>query len=56
LTSHPERLPERVRGWSELWGIERAVGAYLAGMTDRFCDDQYLLLVEMGRPSGIDWS
>jgi hypothetical protein len=38
------------------WGIERATGAYLAGMTDRFCDEQYLLLVEMGRPCGVDWS
>ncbi len=56
LTSHPNRLPERAKGWADSWGVERAVGAYLAGMTDRFCDDQYLLLVEMGRESGIDWS
>ncbi|MFM7931295.1 MAG: metal-dependent phosphohydrolase, partial [Pirellula sp.] len=56
LTSHPHRLPERARSWAERWGVERAVGAYLAGMTDRFCDDQYLLLVEMGRECGIDWS
>lgn len=56
LTSQPNRLPERARGWAERWGVERAVGAYLAGMTDRFCDDQYLLLCEMGRECGIDWS
>jgi dGTPase len=56
LTSHPERLPERARGWVDRWGVERAVGTYLAGMTDRFCDDQYLLLIEMGRESGSDWS
>ncbi|MFM9061848.1 MAG: dGTP triphosphohydrolase [Pirellula sp.] len=56
LTSHPHRLPERARGWAERWGVERAAGAYLAGMTDRFCDDQYLLLCEMGRECGIDWS
>jgi dGTPase len=56
LTIQPNRLPERARGWAERWGVERAVGAYLAGMTDRFCDDQYLLLCEMGRESGIDWS
>jgi len=56
LVSHPERLPERAGNWSKLWGLERACGAYLAGMTDRFCDDQYLLLVEIGRPVGADWS
>jgi dGTPase len=56
LVGHPERLPTRVRGWVLDWGIERATGAYLAGMTDRFCDEQYLLLVEMGRPCGVDWS
>jgi dGTPase len=46
----------RLRQWVLDWGIERATGAYLAGMTDRFCDEQYLLLVEMGRPCGVDWS
>jgi dGTPase len=56
LAGHPERLPERARHWARSWGNERAVGAYLAGMTDRFCDEQYLLLVEMGRPCGVDWS
>ena len=56
LVSNPERLPTRVRGWILDWGIERATGAYLAGMTDRFCDEQYLLLVELGRPCGVDWS
>ena len=50
LVSNPERLPTRVRGWVLDWGIERATGA------DRFCDEQYLLLVEMGRPCGVDWS
>lgn len=56
LAGHPERLPERARNWARSWGDQRAVGAYLAGMTDRFCDEQYLLLVEMGRPCGVDWS
>jgi len=56
LAGHPERLPERARNWARSWGNERAVGAYLAGMTDRFCDEQYLLLVEMGRSCGVDWS
>jgi dGTPase len=56
LSIHPEKLPPRVQQWSEPWGLPKAIGAYLAGMTDRFCDDQYLQLVEMGRPCGIDWS
>ncbi len=56
LAGHPERLPERARNWARSCGDKRAVGAYLAGMTDRFCDEQYLLLVEMGRPCGVDWS
>jgi len=56
LSIHPEKLPPRVQQWSEPWGLPKAIGAYLAGMTDRFCDDQYLQLIEMGRPYGIDWS
>jgi dGTPase len=56
LSSHPEKLPPRVKNWSQQWGRPRAIGAYLAGMTDRFCDEQYLQVVEMGRPCGIDWS
>lgn len=56
LKTHPERLPERFQNWASEWGIERAVGVYLAGMTDRFCDDQYVSLVELGRDSAQDWS
>jgi dGTPase len=56
LVAYPERLPDRFREWSKSWGIPRAVGVYLAGMTDRFCDDQYITLVEMGRSHALDWS
>jgi dGTPase len=56
LVAYPERLPDRFRQWSQPWGTPRAVGVYLAGMTDRFCDDQYITLVEMGRSHAIDWS
>lgn len=56
LCDHPEKLPPRITNWCQKWGHQRAIGAYLAGMTDRFCDEQYLLLVEMGRPYGMDWS
>jgi dGTPase len=56
LKSYPERLPERFQRWAGAWGVEQAVGAYLAGMTDRFCDDQYVALVEIGHHRGRDWS
>ena len=37
----PELLPPRYRQRSEQVGLPRAVGDYLAGMTDRFCDQLY---------------
>jgi dGTPase len=56
LKSYPERLPERFRNWASDWGAERAVGVYLAGMTDRFCDEQYIAMVELGRATAQDWT
>jgi dGTPase len=56
LKAYPERLPERFRSWLSLWGLERTVAAYIAGMTDRFCDDQYVALLELGRDQAADWS
>jgi dGTPase len=41
--SRPDLLPERHRRRAERIGPERAVGDYLAGMTDRFCDQMYEL-------------
>jgi dGTPase len=41
LATHPDRLPLRFRQRCERMPIERAVGDYLAGMTDEFCDTQY---------------
>jgi len=38
----PALLPERFRDRAESVGIARAVGDYLAGMTDRYCEQQYL--------------
>jgi dGTPase len=37
----PELLPNLYRQRSGTVGIRRAVGDYIAGMTDRFCDQQY---------------
>lgn len=38
----PALLPTRFRDRAESVGIARAVGDYLAGMTDRYCEQQYL--------------
>lgn len=56
LKAYPERLPERFQRLGSEWGTDRAIGVYLAGMTDRFCDDQYVAMVEMGRSQAADWS
>ena len=37
----PELLPEKFLRRSQSVGLARSVGEYLAGMTDRFCDQQY---------------
>jgi dGTPase len=36
-----ELLPVRFQERADRTGIRRAVGDYVAGMTDRFCDEQY---------------
>ncbi len=56
LKTHPQRLPDRFLGHVNEYGLERTIACYIAGMTDRFCDDQYVLLLELGRDKGIDWS
>jgi dGTPase len=56
LKAYPDRLPDRFQAWASHWGIERAIATYIAGMTDRFCDDQYVNLVELGRSRAADWS
>ena len=55
LVIHPPRLPLRFRLRGEQIGWERAAGEYLAGMTDRFCDAQYLHL-QTGSGPLADWS
>jgi dGTPase len=44
---HPDRLPPWHRARAETVGLARAVGDYLAGMTDRFCDQQYQALTSL---------
>ncbi len=41
LLRAPQRLPLRFRMRIERVGTRRAIGEYLGGMTDRFCDVQY---------------
>ncbi|WP_390173880.1 dGTP triphosphohydrolase [Roseimaritima ulvae] len=54
LTQQPDRLPLRFRQRTEQVGAIRAVGEYLAGMTDRFCDMQYAFLQQGSGPLA-DW-
>ena len=39
--ARPELLPPLYRHRADQVGVRRSVGDYLAGMTDRFCDQQY---------------
>ena len=55
LVAYPERLPPRFQQLAARNGTERAVGQYLAGMTDRFCDETYIQLIELGRDQAQDW-
>lgn len=39
--ARPELMPEKFQTRGAQVGLARSVGDYLAGMTDRFCDDQF---------------
>jgi dGTPase len=34
-------LPPRFQDWAKETGVPRAVADYIAGMTDRYCQDEY---------------
>jgi dGTPase len=55
LVAYPERLPVRFQQRAARFGVERSVGEYLGGMTDRFCDETYVQMVELGREIANDW-
>jgi dGTPase len=40
-TANPGILPPRFQDWAKEVGIPRAVADYIAGMTDRYCQDEY---------------
>ena len=45
LVANPDRLPAKFRRLAERDGVHRAVGDYLAGMTDRFAFIEYRRLM-----------
>lgn len=55
LLANPSMLPPRFVDRAQRVGVPLAVGSYLAGMTDRFCDQQYRQLIELGQPTAVDW-
>ena len=46
LARHPDALPPAVRERAEADGLPRAVADYVAGMTDRYCQDTYVRLFQ----------
>jgi dGTPase len=46
LCNHPEQLPERYLVRAQQWSLERTVCDYLAGMTDRYAQDEFLRLFQ----------
>jgi dGTPase len=55
LNAAPQGLPLRFTDRAQQVGLEIAVGDYLAGMTDRFCDQQFRQVVELGNEVAEDW-
>lgn len=55
LQKHPERMPLRFQERSARTSLIQGVGEYLAGMTDRFCRDQYQALIHLGHQSAPEW-
>jgi len=40
-SANPAMLPPRFQEWATQQGVHRAVADYIAGMTDRYCQDEY---------------
>ncbi len=40
-SANPTTLPPRFQDWAKEVGVPRAVSDYIAGMTDRYCQDEY---------------
>jgi dGTPase len=50
LCGHPDQLPERYQARLRSASVARVVGDYLAGMTDRYAQDEYLRLFQPYAP------
>jgi len=55
LAESPDRLPLRFRQRAERIGVIKAVGDYLAGMTDQFCDAQHRHATRVDSGPLADW-
>jgi dGTPase len=55
LTDKPDRLPLRFRQRGQRMPVEKAIGEYLAGMTDTFCDAQHQYATESDVGPLSDW-
>ncbi|MFK7737324.1 MAG: dGTP triphosphohydrolase [Pirellulaceae bacterium] len=55
LTKYPQKMPARFIDYAQDVGVDIAVGHYIAGMTDRFCDASYEALLQSGATKSDDW-
>ena len=55
LVEKPDRLPLRFRQRADHFSPESATGEYLAGMTDSFCDQQYMQITSLDSGPLADW-
>ncbi|MEZ6184767.1 MAG: deoxyguanosinetriphosphate triphosphohydrolase, partial [Planctomycetota bacterium] len=46
----PQQLPDEYREWVDVAGVERGVGDYIAGMTDRYAQHEYRKLFRPFEP------
>jgi dGTPase len=56
LSDQPNRLPDRFQSLVDSHPPRQVVGIYLGGMTDRFCDEQYVALMQQQVSQAADWS
>ena len=55
LVNDPQRLPLRFRRRTNDLAVASVVGEYLAGMTDKFCDEQYEQICRTSGGPLADW-
>lgn len=55
LRQNPQMLPERFQNRVTRLGAARVAGEYLAGLTDRSCDELTTQLIELGGREVSDW-